>query len=145
VLVSITEGKIREVRKLLEHVGLKVNRLIRLSYGPFELGDLEPGGVEEMAPKIVREQLGGLIAPENLPQGQGRGRFFRPERPVRNSARTKAEPGANAPSKPRSSAKAETPAKPAYKAGWARPKAKPRPAASARPQRRSGAKPKGRK
>lgn len=146
VLVSITEGKNREVRKLLEHVGLKVNRLIRLSYGPFELGDLEPGGVEELAPKIVREHLGALIAPGSLPQGQGRGRFFRPEKPVRNSTRTRsaAEPGAKI-ARPRASAKAEAPAKPAYKAGWARPKSKPKPAASARPQRKSGAKPKGRK
>lgn len=146
VLVSITEGKNREVRKLLEHVGLKVNRLIRLSYGPFELGELEPGGVEELAPKVVREHLGALIAPGNLPQGQGRGRFFRPERPVRNSARAKpgAEPGAKGPAKTRPAAKAEAPAKPAYKAGWARPKAKPKPAQSARPARRSGAKPKGR-
>ncbi|HET9069748.1 MAG TPA: RNA pseudouridine synthase, partial [Amaricoccus sp.] len=39
-------------------IGLAVNRLIRVSYGPFQLGDLEPGGVEEVRPKALREQLG---------------------------------------------------------------------------------------
>jgi 23S rRNA pseudouridine2605 synthase len=69
ITVSITEGKNREVRKVLEHLGLKVNRLIRLSYGPFQLGVLGAGQVEEIGPRVIREQLADLIAPENMPQG----------------------------------------------------------------------------
>jgi len=65
--VSITEGKNREVRKVLESIGLKVNRLIRLAYGPFLLGNLESGEVEEVGPRVIREQLASLIDPRNLP------------------------------------------------------------------------------
>jgi len=46
------------VRRVLEAIGLKVNRLIRIAYGPFQLGLLEPGKVEEIQRKVVREQLG---------------------------------------------------------------------------------------
>ena len=42
------EGKNREVRRVLEHLGLKVSRLIRTAYGPFPLGDLPAGAVEEV-------------------------------------------------------------------------------------------------
>lgn len=56
--VSLTEGRYREVRRALAAVGLTVNRLIRLSYGPFQLGDLAPGAVEEVKPRILRDQLG---------------------------------------------------------------------------------------
>jgi 23S rRNA pseudouridine2605 synthase len=60
--VTLIEGKNREVRHLLEHIGLKVSRLIRLSYGPFQLGDLSPGEVEEVKPRVLAEQLGPVIA-----------------------------------------------------------------------------------
>jgi 23S rRNA pseudouridine2605 synthase len=56
--IAIREGRNREVRRALTAVGLTVNRLIRVSYGPFQLGDLKPGGVEEVRPKALREQLG---------------------------------------------------------------------------------------
>ncbi|MFB9148139.1 pseudouridine synthase [Roseovarius ramblicola] len=56
--VSIREGKNREVRRAMEAVGLIVNRLIRLSYGPFQLGNLKPGAVEEIRPRVLRDQLG---------------------------------------------------------------------------------------
>lgn len=69
ISVSITEGKNREVRKVLEHLGLTVNRLIRLAYGPFQLGTLPVGSVEEVGPRVIREVLGQYIRPENLPTG----------------------------------------------------------------------------
>jgi 23S rRNA pseudouridine2605 synthase len=56
--VGIREGKNREVRKVLEHIGLKVNRLIRISFGPFELGDVKEGAVEEIPTPMLREQIG---------------------------------------------------------------------------------------
>lgn len=52
--ITLTEGKNREVRKLMEHFGCVVNRLIRLSYGPFELGDLERGRLREIPPHEVK-------------------------------------------------------------------------------------------
>lgn len=58
ITVAITEGKNREVRKVMEHLGLRVNRLIRTGYGPFQLGALEKGGIEEVPSKQLREQLG---------------------------------------------------------------------------------------
>jgi 23S rRNA pseudouridine2605 synthase len=58
VKVALTEGKNREVRKVLEHLGLAVNRLIRVAYGPFQLGRLARGAVEEVPAKVLAEQLG---------------------------------------------------------------------------------------
>ena len=59
--LTLSEGKNREVRRVLEALGLKVNRLIRVSYGPFQLGALEPGEVEEVPRKLLRDQLGGAL------------------------------------------------------------------------------------
>ena len=56
--LAIREGRNREVRRALQAVGLVVNRLIRVGYGPFQLGELAPGAVEEVRPKLLREQLG---------------------------------------------------------------------------------------
>lgn len=56
--VGLREGKNREIRRAMGEVGLKVNRLIRISYGPFQLGDLKPGAVEEVKSKVLRDQLG---------------------------------------------------------------------------------------
>jgi 23S rRNA pseudouridine2605 synthase len=111
ITVTLNEGKNREVRKVLEALGLTVNRLIRLSYGPFQLGTLALGAVEEVGPRVIREQLGQYIAAENLPQG----------------ART--EPASSEPAAGRRDASAKSgkltptgePRKPAYKPGWARP------------------------
>jgi 23S rRNA pseudouridine2605 synthase len=56
--MALQEGKNREVRKVLEALGLRVNRLIRIAYGPFQLGNLGRGEVAEVSPKVLREQLG---------------------------------------------------------------------------------------
>jgi 23S rRNA pseudouridine2605 synthase len=56
--VGLREGKNREIRRAMNAVELYVNRLIRTSYGPFRLGDLQPGEVEEIRPKVLRDQLG---------------------------------------------------------------------------------------
>jgi 23S rRNA pseudouridine2605 synthase len=56
--IGLREGRNREIRRAMDHVGLTVNRLIRTSYGPFRLNELQPGEVEEVRPKVLREQLG---------------------------------------------------------------------------------------
>ncbi len=61
ISLTIREGKNREIRRALETLGLKVNRLIRLSYGPVQLADLKRGQVEEIKPKVLRDQLGHLV------------------------------------------------------------------------------------
>ena len=59
---AMREGKNREVKNVLGHLGLAVNRLIRVSFGPFQLGDLPEGAVEEVKTRVLREQLGDRIA-----------------------------------------------------------------------------------
>jgi 23S rRNA pseudouridine2605 synthase len=62
--MGLREGKNREIKKVLEHLGLAVNRLIRISFGPFQLGDLEEGAVEEVRTRVLRDQLGPKLARE---------------------------------------------------------------------------------
>jgi 23S rRNA pseudouridine2605 synthase len=60
--IAIREGKNREVRNVLAHLGLTVNRLIRVSFGPFQLLDLQPGAVEAVRRKVLVAQLGPKAA-----------------------------------------------------------------------------------
>ena len=62
--LGLREGKNREVKRILEHFGLKVNRLIRISFGPFQLGELAQGAVEEVRTRILKDQLGPELARE---------------------------------------------------------------------------------
>ena len=81
--VGLREGRNREIRRTMNAVGLYVNRLIRVSYGPFRLNEMRPGEVEEVRPKVLREQLGALAggdaatAPAPAPSAAAR----KPSRP----------------------------------------------------------------
>ena len=119
--VGLREGKNREIRRAMFALGLTVNRLIRISYGPFRLGDLQPGEVSEVKGRVLRDQLGFDPASDDEPPAATRPgtRRLRPK-PARNADATPDAPGPTkpGPTRPR-------PTKPA--AGWA--KASPRPSA----------------
>jgi 23S rRNA pseudouridine2605 synthase len=70
--VALREGKNREIRRVLEHFGWPVNRLIRLSFGPFQLGHLAAGALEEVPAKVIQEQLGARLAPGSPSRGKRR-------------------------------------------------------------------------
>ena len=152
ITLTLTEGKNREVRRVLEALGLIVNRLIRLSSGPFQLGTLGVGEVEEVGPRVIREQLAAHIAAESLPSGARSTAAVAPVRraasgkadsvnadsgnasdpaarsvrrgaPSREAARSGARPGR--PARPPAGGESEKPkaaAKTEYKPGWAKPK-----------------------
>src|SRR6202023_812596 len=60
--MALQEGKNREIKRVLEQIGLQVNRLIRLSFGPFQLGNLAEGAVGELRTRVLRDQLGPALA-----------------------------------------------------------------------------------
>ncbi len=130
ISVALTEGKNREVRRVLDSLGLKVNRLVRLAYGPFALATLPTGQVEEVGPRVIREQLAAFIALENLPTGSQQPASVR----IRATSAKLAGPAAPllVPTTPVE--------KKVYKAGWAKPKPKINP--HAKPVSKAGAKPK---
>jgi 23S rRNA pseudouridine2605 synthase len=118
ISVSLAEGKNREVRRVLESIGLKVNRLVRLAYGPFALATLATGQVEEVGPRVIREQLADFIAPENMPTGiSTAGPKGSASATVRATSRQSAGSSSLGPI-----IGAEPAPKKVYKAGWAKPK-----------------------
>lgn len=100
VTVALREGKNREIRRAMEAVGLAVNRLIRVSYGPFQLGQLKPGEVQEIRPRILRDQL-GLEAPAPHTPGKPGGKPAGKRPAPKRTRRSRPEPPRGA-GKPRS-------------------------------------------
>jgi 23S rRNA pseudouridine2605 synthase len=62
--MALREGKNREIKRVLAHLGLEVNRLIRISYGPFALGELTAGAIEEIRRSVLADQLGASLSAE---------------------------------------------------------------------------------
>jgi 23S rRNA pseudouridine2605 synthase len=91
LVFAIREGKNREVRNVLAHLGLEVNRLIRVSYGPFQLGELAEGEVQEIRTRVLREQLGEKVIAQA-------GADFAP--PSKSESRKDDEPREKKPFKP---------------------------------------------
>lgn len=115
--VGLREGKNREIRRAMNAIGLYVNRLIRVSYGPFRLGELEPGQVEEVRQKVLRDQLG-----EDKPEGDGRAKspVTRKLAPRRTGEREGAKPASGKPAAGKPAVRTEA------KTASARPAAKGR-------------------
>lgn len=118
ILVGLKEGKNREVKRMMESIGCKVNRLIRISYGPFQLGNLESGEVEEIKIRSLQEQLGKTLckklgmeeAPPKLKPADARkgakpgargskGATKRGDKPARKPAGKKTSPQRKTPSR----------------------------------------------
>jgi 23S rRNA pseudouridine2605 synthase len=82
LMVGLREGKNREIRKVMEHLGLSVTRLIRTAYGPFQLGKLGRGEVEEVPARVIRDQIPDFAPP--------------PDREARDARETRAAAGRTA-------------------------------------------------
>lgn len=157
--VGIREGKNREIRRAMAHIGLQVNRLIRIGYGPFKLTGMEKNEVVEVKRRVLRDQLGGLLTGEDTapreremrPRGAEGARGPRrtegeaPRRSFRTAAGAEGEPRAGRSFGPRDGA--DRPAKPRFagKDQGERPQFRGKPGAARdegeRPARSWGGKP----
>lgn len=115
IAVTLREGKNREVRRAMETLKLHVNRLIRVSYGPFQLGNLAKGEIEEVKTRVLRQQVGHLVdipVIEAKPQGQ---RMGKPQRGTHASAKRFAKDGKKDDAKPAPTGRGKFAHKPAKK------------------------------
>ena len=87
ITIGLREGKNREVKLVLEHFGLVVNRLIRVSYGPFQLNEVPEGEAQEVRSRVLRDQLGETLVKEIGLTFNG------PDEPVVHTQRYAVEPG----------------------------------------------------
>jgi 23S rRNA pseudouridine2605 synthase len=119
LVVGLREGKNREVKRVLEHLGLSVNRLIRISYGPFQLGDLDEGEVREVRGRVLRDQLGEKLADASGADFDAPIRTPQPEAPPR---RAKVGGKATGPGEQRGTRTEDRPDSPRKRVAGARPK-----------------------
>ena len=117
--VGLREGRNREIRRAMFAIGLTVNRLIRISYGPFRLNEMEPGDVEEIKARILRDQLGALISGQIEDASEPAKRPLRGAKPAgrttvrtTSSTRSRSSDAAEAKPGPRSAAAGEGRANP---------------------------------
>ncbi|WP_114857829.1 pseudouridine synthase [Azospirillum brasilense] len=133
--VSLKEGKNREIRKVMEALDLQVNRLIRVAYGPFQLGKLEESAVEEVPKRVVREQVSRFFTgadPAEEGKAKGKTSSAKTSSAKTSSAKTaaKSESAGTEGAKGRSAAPAKASKPRDAKAGWA--KAEPKAASDRR-------------
>jgi 23S rRNA pseudouridine2605 synthase len=110
--VGLREGKNREIRRAMTEIGLTVNRLIRVSYGPFRLNDLQPGQVEEVRPRTLKDQLGFDPNGDEAPEPAKRSSTAKPGRKPATAPKAGAAP--------KLTAAAKRPARPAAGTAGAR-------------------------
>ncbi|WP_282188926.1 pseudouridine synthase [Azospirillum aestuarii] len=115
--VSLKEGKNREIRKVMEALDLQVNRLIRVAYGPFQLGKLEESAVEEVPKRVVREQVSRFFTGAD-PAEDGKARGGGKTAAAKAAARNEGAGAEGAKGRPAAPAKASKPRD--AKEGWAK-------------------------
>ena len=131
----LTEGKNREVRRVLEHLGLRVSRLIRTRYGPFVLGDLPEGAIGEVREGDLTAFVQSLGVRTRLPEVKVAPATpaIAPRTPRPQAPKPKPQVAKLAEPQPEAGAAPQRPAKLVRKDGWAKPK--PKPGAKPRPKR----------